>query len=55
MTPEETLEKGDHDYNFLHALSGFTHDKKVLRDQLVAVLLAARVWKALSHYFTLPI
>ncbi|KFX86186.1 hypothetical protein O988_09724, partial [Pseudogymnoascus sp. VKM F-3808] len=30
------------DYNFLHALGGFTRDRKMLRDQLTAVLLAGR-------------
>lgn len=42
MTPEELESKGSHNYNFLHALAGFTRDPKVLRDQLVAVLLAGR-------------
>jgi hypothetical protein len=37
------LEKTETNYNFLHALAGFTRDPKVLRDQLVAVLLAGRV------------
>lgn len=38
----ESKTKGDMDYTFLHALAGFTRDRKVLRDQLVAVLLAGR-------------
>lgn len=38
----ESKTKGDAGYTFLHALAGFTHDRKVLRDQLVAVLLAGR-------------
>ncbi|KAH8905143.1 cytochrome P450 [Coniochaeta sp. PMI_546] len=38
----ESKSKGDAGYTFLHALAGFTHDRKVLRDQLVAVLLAGR-------------
>ncbi|KAF8424915.1 cytochrome P450 [Tirmania nivea] len=42
MTPEELESKGSHNYNFLHALAGFTKDPKILRDQLVAVLLAGR-------------
>jgi len=43
MSPEELESKGSSSYNFLHALAGFTRDPKVLRDQLVAVLLAGRV------------
>lgn len=43
LKPEELLEKTETNYNFLHALAGFTRDPKVLRDQLVAVLLAGRV------------
>ena len=31
-------------YTLLHALAASTQDKKVLRDQLVAMLLAGRVW-----------
>jgi cytochrome P450 len=34
--------KSDEGYTFLHALASFTRDRKVLRDQLVAVLLAGR-------------
>lgn len=34
--------KSDKDYSFLHALASFTQDPKVLRDQLVATLLAGR-------------
>ncbi len=50
--PPEELEKTIHDtddnatrtgrYTFLHALAQFTRDRKVLRDQLMAVLLAGR-------------
>ncbi|KAJ5087907.1 cytochrome p450 protein [Penicillium angulare] len=48
--PPEELEKRTSDkdeggagrYTFLHALAQFTRDRKVLRDQLVAVLLAGR-------------
>ncbi|RMY46362.1 hypothetical protein D0865_09331 [Hortaea werneckii] len=43
--PPEELEKrtkSDHGYTFLHALAGYTRDREVLRDQLVAVLLAGR-------------
>jgi cytochrome P450 len=44
LSPEElaTKSKSDEGYTFLHALAGFTRDRKVLRDQLVAVLLAGR-------------
>ena len=44
LPPEElaTKSKSDEGYTFLHALAGFTRDRKVLRDQLVAVLLAGR-------------
>jgi cytochrome P450 len=34
--------KSDEGYTFLHALASFTRDRKVLRDQLVAVLIAGR-------------
>ncbi|KAF4979282.1 hypothetical protein FZEAL_4481 [Fusarium zealandicum] len=44
MSPEELASKSkdDHSYTFLHALAGFTRDRKVLRDQIIAVLLAGR-------------
>ena len=44
LTPEEleTKTKSESGYTFLHALAGFTRDRKILRDQLVAVLLAGR-------------
>lgn len=44
LSPEElaTKSKSDEGYTFLHALAGFTRDRKVLRDQIVAVLLAGR-------------
>ncbi|EPE29570.1 Cytochrome P450 [Glarea lozoyensis ATCC 20868] len=44
LSPEElaTKSKSDEGYTFLHALAAFTRDRKVLRDQLVAVLLAGR-------------
>ncbi|CAZ83257.1 unnamed protein product [Tuber melanosporum] len=41
MGPEELKSKNEKSYNFLHALAEFTRDKHMLRDQLVAVLLAA--------------
>ncbi|TFB06368.1 Cytochrome P450 52A1 [Trichoderma ghanense] len=34
--------KGTGSYTFLHALAGFTRDPKVLRDQILAVLIAGR-------------
>ena len=45
LLSQEELEKrtkSDEGYSFLHALAAFTRDRKVLRDQLVAVLLAGR-------------
>lgn len=42
IRPEDLKAKNDTEYNFLHALSEFTSDRTILRDQLVAVLLAAR-------------
>ncbi|KAF2753809.1 cytochrome P450 [Pseudovirgaria hyperparasitica] len=44
LSPQEIEEKGKSDdgYTFLHALAGHTRDRKVLRDQLIAVLLAGR-------------
>lgn len=41
LTPEE-LEAKDKDYTFLHELVRFSRDPQVLRDQIVAVLLAGR-------------
>lgn len=43
MRPEELKTKNEKSYNFLHALAQFTRDKRVLRDQIVTVLLAGRV------------
>ncbi|KAK3674557.1 hypothetical protein LTR78_005643 [Recurvomyces mirabilis] len=43
--PQEELEKktkSDEGYTFLHAIASYTRDREVLRDQLVAVLLAGR-------------
>ena len=44
LTPSEleNKNKSEEGYTFLHALAGFTRDRKMLRDQLVAVLLAGR-------------
>ncbi|KAF2173799.1 hypothetical protein M409DRAFT_16070 [Zasmidium cellare ATCC 36951] len=43
--PKDELEKktkSDDGYTFLHAIATYTRDRQVLRDQLVAVLLAGR-------------
>ena len=61
MSPEELdkLSKSDKGFTFLHNMALFTRDPKVIRDQLVAVLLAGRDTTAvtlswamfeLSHY-----
>jgi len=44
LSPEElaTKTKAEEGYTFLHALASFTRDRTILRDQLVAVLLAGR-------------
>lgn len=44
LTPEElaTKTKSEEGYTFLHALASYTRDRQLLRDQLVAVLLAGR-------------
>lgn len=54
LTPEElaTKTKSDTGYTFLHALAGFPRDRTVLRDQLVAVLLAGRDTTACTLFWT---
>lgn len=44
LSPEELEKrtKSDEGYTFLHALASYTRDRKVLRDQITAVLLAGR-------------
>ncbi len=44
LSPEEltSKDKSDHGDTFLHELAHFTRDRKVLRDQMLAVLLAGR-------------
>jgi len=42
MSPEELEVKSKKEYTFLHSLALFTQDRKVLHDQIVAVLLAGR-------------
>ncbi|KAJ4297103.1 hypothetical protein N0V88_004020 [Collariella sp. IMI 366227] len=55
LSPEELASKakGDSGYTFLHALAGYTRDRHVLRDQLVAVLLAGRDTTACTLSWTL--
>jgi cytochrome P450 len=38
----EQVTQSDTDYTFLHALAAHTRDRKVLRDQIVSMLLAGR-------------
>jgi len=45
--------KGDDGYTFLHELAGFTRDRKVLHDQLIAVLLAGRDTTACTLSWTI--
>ena len=44
LKPEEleSKSKSDTGYTFLHALAGFTRDRNILHDQLIAILLAGR-------------
>jgi cytochrome P450 len=44
----EEKTKSDEGYTFLHALASYTRDRQVLRDQLVAVLLAGRDTTAIT-------
>ncbi|KAL2128713.1 hypothetical protein VTI74DRAFT_8803 [Chaetomium olivicolor] len=55
LSPEElaSKSKGDSGYTFLHALAGYTRDRRVLRDQLVAVLLAGRDTTACTLSWTI--
>jgi cytochrome P450 len=55
LNPDELAGKGkgDSGYTFLHALAGFTRDRKVLRDQLIAVLLAGRDTTACTLSWTI--
>jgi cytochrome P450 len=50
LSPDELEKrsKNEEGYTFLHALAGFTRDRVVLRDQLVAILLAGRDTTACS-------
>ncbi|KAG7148460.1 Cytochrome 52A12 like protein [Verticillium longisporum] len=55
LSPEElsSKTKSDKDYTFLHELACFTQDRKVIRDQLVAVLLAGRDTTACTLSWTI--
>lgn len=55
LSPEELTEKNSHDsgYTFLHAIAGYTRDRKMLRDQLVSVLLAGRDTTACTLSWTI--
>ncbi|KAK0731639.1 cytochrome P450 [Lasiosphaeris hirsuta] len=55
LSPDELAgkTKSDAGYTFLHALAGFTRDRKVLHDQLIAVLLAGRDTTASTLSWTL--
>ncbi|KAL8403706.1 hypothetical protein RB594_008816 [Gaeumannomyces avenae] len=55
LSPEElaTKTKSDQGYTFLHELASFTRDPKVIRDQIMAVLLAGRDTTAATLSWTL--
>ncbi|KAK2783502.1 hypothetical protein FQN52_009622 [Onygenales sp. PD_12] len=53
MTPEELEKRLAKQDTFLHALARFTRDPKVIRDQLVAILLAGRDTTAATLSFCL--
>jgi cytochrome P450 len=55
LSPEDLASKGKSDagYTFLHALAGFTRDREVLHDQLIAVLLAGRDTTACTLSWTI--
>ncbi|KAG6363310.1 hypothetical protein INS49_008407 [Diaporthe citri] len=56
LSPEELASrnsKSDMSYTFLHELASYTRDPKVLRDQLVAVLLAGRDTTAATLSWTI--
>ncbi|KAF2877774.1 cytochrome P450 [Massariosphaeria phaeospora] len=44
LSPEELEKKTSHDsgYTFLHAVASYTRDRKMLRDQIISVMLAGR-------------
>ncbi|GJC82563.1 cytochrome P450 52A4 [Colletotrichum liriopes] len=49
----EKLSKSDKDFTFLHNIARFTRDPKIIRDQLVAILLAGRDTTAATLSWTL--
>ena len=54
--PPDTLEKlskSDKDFTFLHSTARFTRDPKVIRDQLMAVLIAGRDTTAATLSWTI--
>ncbi|AEO70311.1 uncharacterized protein THITE_2057357 [Thermothielavioides terrestris NRRL 8126] len=55
LSPDELAgkTKSDAGYTFLHALAGYTRDRQVLRDQLIAVLLAGRDTTACTLSWTI--
>jgi cytochrome P450 len=54
LPPDDLEKKADTgDYNFLHAIAGYTRDRKMLRDQLVSVLLAGRDTTACTLTWTI--
>lgn len=55
LSPKELEEKSSHDqgYTFLHAIAAYTRDRKLLRDQLVSILLAGRDTTACTLTWTI--
>lgn len=55
LTPDELekLSKSDKDFTFLHNIARFTRDPKVIRDQLMAVLIAGRDTTAATLSWTI--
>ncbi|KAI1634446.1 cytochrome P450 [Biscogniauxia mediterranea] len=55
LTPDELASwtRSDQEYTFLHELAQFTRDRKVIRDQVVGVLLAGRDTTASTLSFAL--
>ncbi|KAH8899651.1 cytochrome P450 [Thozetella sp. PMI_491] len=55
LTPDELekLSKSDKDFTFLHNIARYTRDPKVIRDQLMAVLIAGRDTTAATLSWTI--
>jgi cytochrome P450 len=55
LSTRELEEKTSHDsgYTFLHSIAAYTRDRKVLRDQLIAILLAGRDTTACTLSWTM--